>query len=252
MRHSVMVAIVALAVAGLVACGEDDLDKIAKSCEEAGGTYHNDAPADKSCAIRYGAKTYYLPIDFRANRVDTSGSRKQCEQLNRFWREELANRASAAQLERRKREGEIFHPETGVCERTHLPVAPAERARIDFARYSTQAEDALCSGLGSRARRLAGKALDVRNSNLMKRVIRDSRTLDAQQAANRANPDAARTPAILVTRCGAADEGPGPVGDADCSDFHTQAEAQARLDGQSGDPDRLDDDGDGRACDWLP
>ncbi len=36
--------------------------------------------------------------------------------------------------------------------------------------------------------------------------------------------------------------------DRDCPDFATQAEAQAALDARTGDPERLDSDGDGIAC----
>jgi endonuclease YncB( thermonuclease family) len=45
------------------------------------------------------------------------------------------------------------------------------------------------------------------------------------------------------------------VPDRDCSDFDTQAEAQAFFEAQGGparDPHRLDSDGDGRACESLP
>lgn len=38
--------------------------------------------------------------------------------------------------------------------------------------------------------------------------------------------------------------------DRDCTDFATRAEAQAAL--QPGDPERLDEDGDGLACETLP
>ena len=40
--------------------------------------------------------------------------------------------------------------------------------------------------------------------------------------------------------------------DCDCSDFSTQAQAQEVLDAFSGDPHRLDGDGDGVACESLP
>jgi|AntDeeMinimDraft_4_1070355.scaffolds.fasta_scaffold01363_2 micrococcal nuclease len=43
-----------------------------------------------------------------------------------------------------------------------------------------------------------------------------------------------------------------PDGDYDCSDFETQAQAQQVLDETSGDPHRLDGDGDGIACETLP
>jgi LPXTG-motif cell wall-anchored protein len=41
-------------------------------------------------------------------------------------------------------------------------------------------------------------------------------------------------------------------GDLDCSDFDTQREAQAHLTRHPGDPDRLDADNDGFACESLP
>lgn len=37
-------------------------------------------------------------------------------------------------------------------------------------------------------------------------------------------------------------------GDQDCNDFADQQEAQAHFDAQTGDPDRLDEDDDGQAC----
>lgn len=41
------------------------------------------------------------------------------------------------------------------------------------------------------------------------------------------------------------------VGDQDCSDFDTQEDAQAHLDADTSDPDRLDPDDDGVACESL-
>jgi len=43
-----------------------------------------------------------------------------------------------------------------------------------------------------------------------------------------------------------------PVRDYDCSDFRTQAKAQKVLNSRSGDPYKLDSDGDGQACESLP
>jgi Excalibur calcium-binding domain len=40
--------------------------------------------------------------------------------------------------------------------------------------------------------------------------------------------------------------------DRDCSDFATQEEAQAYFNSSIGDLNNLDDDNDGRACEWLP
>jgi Excalibur calcium-binding domain len=40
--------------------------------------------------------------------------------------------------------------------------------------------------------------------------------------------------------------------DRDCDDFATQQKAQAAFDDSSGDPYRLDEDNDGKACEWLP
>jgi hypothetical protein len=48
---------------------------------------------------------------------------------------------------------------------------------------------------------------------------------------------------------------PARAGDLDCSDFANQPEAQEYFEsigGPGSDPDRLDADGDGRACDSLP
>jgi excalibur calcium-binding domain-containing protein len=47
---------------------------------------------------------------------------------------------------------------------------------------------------------------------------------------------------------GVADAQPA---DRDCDDFATQQEAQAALDAQVSDPERLDADNDGVACEWL-
>jgi endonuclease YncB( thermonuclease family) len=61
----------------------------------------------------------------------------------------------------------------------------------------------------------------------------------------------ATTGALLVTTAGPA----SAHVDKDCADFSTQADAQAyflSLGGPSSDPDRLDADGDGIACDSLP
>ena len=41
------------------------------------------------------------------------------------------------------------------------------------------------------------------------------------------------------------------ITDRDCEDFATQQEAQAAFDAGIGDPDRLDADDDGVACEWL-
>lgn len=43
----------------------------------------------------------------------------------------------------------------------------------------------------------------------------------------------------------------GAAQDLDCADFGSQAEAQAELDRDPGDPHRLDDDNDGMACEAL-
>jgi hypothetical protein len=55
--------------------------------------------------------------------------------------------------------------------------------------------------------------------------------------------------ATLLPFAGVASATPG---DRDCSDFATQAEAQEVLDSTSGDPERLDEDDDGIACETLP
>lgn len=256
MRTLLLLAVALLAGVALGACGGtgDGLSAIAKSCEDAGGTYRGDnVDADEACAVRYADKTHYIPIDFSADRVDTTGDREACAEDDRLWRSSLASRAEAALIKQTKRDSGIFHPRTGICEKTRVRVTAAEQDRIDFSRYSDRAESQFCDGDGSGARRNARRALGVQNSALMRRVIRDSRTLDAQQAANRGLPDsAAQIPAILRSRCNIQNDGPISTGDTDCSDFDTQAEAQKYLSAQSGDPDLLDDDDDGRACEWLP
>ncbi len=45
---------------------------------------------------------------------------------------------------------------------------------------------------------------------------------------------------------------PAPTGDLDCADFATQEEAQAVLDANPSDPNYLDGEGDGIACESLP
>ena len=48
-------------------------------------------------------------------------------------------------------------------------------------------------------------------------------------------------------------QGKFALGDRDCRDFATQAEAQAFFEAnQPGDPHRLDRDNDGIACEWNP
>jgi hypothetical protein len=54
--------------------------------------------------------------------------------------------------------------------------------------------------------------------------------------------------AAMLPLAGVASATPG---DRDCSDFSTQAEAQEALDSTSGDPERLDEDDDGIACENL-
>jgi hypothetical protein len=44
----------------------------------------------------------------------------------------------------------------------------------------------------------------------------------------------------------------GATGDLDCADFDTREQAQAALDAGPGDPNGLDADGDGLACESLP
>ncbi|WP_456788601.1 hypothetical protein [Cellulomonas sp. P5_C5] len=60
---------------------------------------------------------------------------------------------------------------------------------------------------------------------------------------------------LLVVASTAAVVLPGTAAsavDVDCADFAYQEDAQDHLDGQIGDPDRLDADGDGIACEALP
>ncbi|SEP15787.1 micrococcal nuclease [Halogranum amylolyticum] len=61
------------------------------------------------------------------------------------------------------------------------------------------------------------------------------------------------TPAGEESDSSSSDIPPLPAdGDYDCSHFDTQNQAQQVLDGSSGDPHRLDGDGDGVACESLP
>lgn len=61
---------------------------------------------------------------------------------------------------------------------------------------------------------------------------------------------------FLATLCMAASLVFAPIAlaqtDLDCSDFATQAQAQAEYDADPTDPNMLDDDGDGEACETLP
>jgi micrococcal nuclease len=52
--------------------------------------------------------------------------------------------------------------------------------------------------------------------------------------------------ALAVAGCGAT-----PVADRDCGDFRDQAAAQRALDARAGDPEGLDADGNGTACESL-
>ncbi|WP_337059523.1 excalibur calcium-binding domain-containing protein [Kineococcus sp. G2] len=61
--------------------------------------------------------------------------------------------------------------------------------------------------------------------------------------------------ALVVAGTGLLGAGPasaGLVGDRNCSDFPYQEDAQAWMDTRPGDPDGLDADGDGLACESLP
>ena len=74
----------------------------------------------------------------------------------------------------------------------------------------------------------------------------------AQQCklADRGNGIGEGTPGCAASVQPQPGAGSGPGADLDCSDFATQQEAQARL--EPGDPYRLDEDGDGIACEDLP
>jgi micrococcal nuclease len=56
---------------------------------------------------------------------------------------------------------------------------------------------------------------------------------------------------LLIAVLGVAGCGATPVADRDCSDFGDQAAAQEWLEARSGDPDGLDADGNGVACESL-
>lgn len=67
--------------------------------------------------------------------------------------------------------------------------------------------------------------------------------------------------AVTLTGCGYEEYDPasesvgepsGADGSYNCADFASHADAQDYYDGQDGDPDGLDRDGDGSACESLP
>ena len=70
------------------------------------------------------------------------------------------------------------------------------------------------------------------------------------ELADRGNGIGEGTPGCLVESTPEPSPPTAPPGDADCSDFASQEEAQAAL--QPGDPDGLDSDADGVACEELP
>jgi micrococcal nuclease len=85
---------------------------------------------------------------------------------------------------------------------------------------------------------------NVRHEELFRRLAREARQGERGLWAASACAEPAPGPAPRSA----------PSGDRDCSDFASQAEAQAyfrRRGGPQADPDRLDGDGDGTACDSL-
>lgn len=71
--------------------------------------------------------------------------------------------------------------------------------------------------------------------------------------ADRDNGIGEGTPGCVVEAAPEPDSSPIPSGgDLDCSDFATQAEAQAELAADPSDPNGLDADGDGTVCEELP
>ena len=67
-----------------------------------------------------------------------------------------------------------------------------------------------------------------------------------------APPEPAPPPEPVPAPSGDPPPGEPPQGDLDCSDFATQAEAQAVLDADPSDPHGLDGEGDGVPCESLP
>lgn len=89
----------------VAACGggSDGLDAIAKSCEQAGGTWRGGAAkATEACEVRYADGTHYLQIDFSADKVITTGDRRDCLEPEASWSEQLHDRSLAAQLSPRE------------------------------------------------------------------------------------------------------------------------------------------------------
>jgi LPXTG-motif cell wall-anchored protein len=58
--------------------------------------------------------------------------------------------------------------------------------------------------------------------------------------------------ALAATAIFSAPAEAGVSADRDCSDFATQADAQAVYNSDPSDPNRLDEDGDKKACETLP
>jgi hypothetical protein len=118
-----------------------------------------------------------------------------------------------------------------------------------------RARNKFCDGLGEDAVKLTRKADAIHPSSKAARIRADSETLIAQQAENVRLDNAGQPtsiPAILVQKCGLHDDTvPAQPGDKDCSDFDTQAEAQAYMD-TYGDASDLDGNEDGQACESLP
>lgn len=82
---------------------------------------------------------------------------------------------------------------------------------------------------------------------------------DSSSPTDSASPTDSPTPTYSPTPWSSplASDDPGAAGvtasgDLDCKDFATQEEAQAVLDADSSDPNGLDGDGDGVACESLP
>jgi hypothetical protein len=224
----------------LAACGNygPQADPRVAACERVGG-----APGDLGkCTKRYGDTDYgvYLNAEGSLNSA-LADTRASCKDDSALFRA-------------------VFHADTGVCEqrersfrdytrRLERELADERPSRSERARrLRSRARDSLCDGSGGGALTLARRADRLKPTQASKQLIGDARTLIAQQARNRELPESqARIPAILTSRCGIEDK--AAVGE-DCSDFDSQAEAQAFLD-DYGDVSGLDRDGDGIACETL-
>ncbi len=245
------------ALLALSACGEDDFyADMRPACTKAGGKWLGDMEkAGENCGVTYGGKQYFIAVkpDGSVSREDNGGYCKG--QAESFREVTIEDKQWAAEEPRTKAESYVFHKDTGVCAKAMVPITGADKKVVDYNRYSTLAEEALCQEPEpARAIRLARKAIAVRDTKTMRSLIRDAESVAKQFKINNAGPySAAVIPTALKRRCGAGDDSESePSGNVDCDDFSSQAEATSYLADNPGDSANLDANDDGQACEALP